>query len=265
MKKIFTLLSVCMLLLMNVQVSAQGVAVENINNALVSANDILSTVKNEKKAVSTLVKQIVVLNNPNVTQFLSVMTPAHNVIVDQPDNINYFMSLAYDASPTFNRLPIQTRLDQIVGIDDDVIFYTQQAVAALQSNNNNAAIQALSSLSGFLNSQQSLINQVITRLNNIKNALPRFYDVCITLTDSYGNPVQGSDLFGYYGQNIGTGEYLYPDNQEGTCFTQLPAGTYIFDSFDGYWSGTGATQVTLSDALVNENGIIEVTLIYWSE
>ncbi len=258
-------MSVCFLSLMNLNTSAQGVAVENINNALVSANDILNTVKNERKAVNTLVKQIVVLNNPNLTQFLSVMTPAHNVIVDQSDNINYYMSLAYAASPTFNQVPVQTRLDQIVGIDDNVVLSTQQVATALQSTNNNAALQALTSLSGYLSNQQSLTNQVITRLNNIKNALPRFYDVCITLTDSYGNPVQGSDLFGYYGQNTGTGEYLYPDNQEGTCFTQLPAGTYVFDSFDGYFSGTGATQVTLSDALVNENGIIEVTLIYWSE
>jgi hypothetical protein len=265
MKTIFTSICLLALSLFATQASAQGAAVQNINDALVSANHIKETIRDEKKAATTLTKQIVIFNNPNLTQFLNVMDPSHNVIIDETDNIYYFMSLAYAVSPTFNQVPVQTRLNDIVSVQDNVMLATQQIEDALLAGNNGAALTAISNLVNALNSQLTLINQVITRLNNIKNALPRTYDVCIITVDAQGNEVAASDLFGFYAINNGTGEALYPTNQEGTCFLELPSGNYTFDSFDGYFSGTGSTTVTLSDGLVNADGTIVVSLVYWSE
>ena len=46
----------------------------------------------------------------------------------------------------------------------------------------------------------------------------------------------------------------------GNCFYNLPAGTYEFFSYpsQGSLCGTGSQIVTLSNSLVNSNGIVEL-------
>ncbi len=91
------------------------------------------------------------------------------------------------------------------------------------------------------------------------------FDVRIKLVDRYGNEVPAATLPGYYAYNLETNTYYYADDRrEVDLFTNLPAGTYRFDAYDGYFDGASSTMVTLSNASVVNDEIV-VTLSYWSE
>jgi hypothetical protein len=107
-----------------------------------------------------------------------------------------------------------------------------------------------------------LANHAITRIQAAIEVI-RPYQVCIRTVDNNGNPVAATDLFGFYVVKADTFEQIDPSNQEGTCWT-LPAGTYEFGSYPGYWSGTSYKTLTLSRSL-EVNGVITVDLVYWSE
>ncbi|SNR15980.1 hypothetical protein [Tenacibaculum jejuense] len=91
------------------------------------------------------------------------------------------------------------------------------------------------------------------------------FDVRIKLEDRYGNEVPAATLPGYYAYNVETNTYYYADDRrEVDLFTNLPAGTYRFDAYDGYFDGASSTIVTLSNNSIVNDEII-VTLSYWSE
>jgi len=94
------------------------------------------------------------------------------------------------------------------------------------------------------------------------------FDVEILLEDRNGNSVAVGTLPGYYAKNVETGEYIYAGENQGqeiNVFEELAAGTYVFGAYDGYFDGASSQTVTLSEALVNQNGVITITLSYWSE
>lgn len=152
----------------------------------------------------------------------------------------------------------------MVILNDNLIFLTNQIVTALNNNSNAIALNYIPQVRAVLTTQSSKSTEIINKINVIKQAV-KTYTVCIQTVDNNGNPVAASDLFGFYGFNTATGGYIEPTNQEGTCFENLVPGTYEFDAYDGYFSGTGSTTVTLSDSLVNAEGVILVNLVYWSE
>ncbi len=92
------------------------------------------------------------------------------------------------------------------------------------------------------------------------------YDVRIELVDeNSGQSVDPTTLPGYAATNLDTNQIYYPSYYDYNEFSNLPAGTYRFDSYSGYFDGSSSEVVTLSSSLEGNDGFIVVTLRYWSE
>ncbi len=92
------------------------------------------------------------------------------------------------------------------------------------------------------------------------------FDVRIKLEDRYGHPVGPNGLQGYFAINQKTGEVFYPTRSyDDNVFENLPRATYSFGAYDGYFDGASSSVVTLNDTLIGDDGLIIVTLRYWSE
>ena len=247
------------------QVSGQSVTEQHLNSGIQSAENIKQGIVIAEKAVNQLVKEIMVIGNPNAALFNNKMYDQIASVQNNSDDILYFMDLAKNASAVpFSTQEIDGLTTDLVSLNDDLMYLTNQIVEALEGNNFNTVLNYIPQVRTVLTSQNDKVIQVIAKIELIKPSVRR-YNVCIQTVDYLGNPVSGSDLHGFYAQNLATGEYIYPTNQDGNCFENLPDGTYLFDSYNGYWSGTSSEQVTLSENLVNSNGIIIVNLVYWSE
>lgn len=246
-------------------VFGQSTAEQNLNSAIQSAEKIQQDIETSKKAINQLVKELTVIGNPNAALFRNKMYDQINSGQNNPDDILYFVDLAKNASTvSFSSQQIDVLTTDIVALNDDVIYLSNQIDDALNNQNYNAALNYVPQLNSVLDAQNDKSAELVTTIELIKTAIRR-YNVCIQTVDYQGNPVSGSDLHGFYAQNLATGAYVYPADQDGNCFENLPNGTYRFDSHDGYWSGTSPTEVTLSEQPVNSNGIIIVNLTYWSE
>lgn len=246
-------------------VFGQSIAEQNLNSAIQSAEKIQQDVETSEKAVNQLVKELTVIGNPNAVLFNNKMYAQINSVQNNSDDVLYFVDLAKNAAAvSFSSQEIDVLTGDLVTLNDDLIYLSNQIDDALNNQNYNAALNYIPQVSAVLNSQNDKSVQLVAKIELIKLAIRR-YNVCIQTVDYQGNPVSGSDLHGFYAQNLATGAYVYPADQDGNCFENLPNGTYRFDSHDGYWSGTSPTEVTLSEQPVNSNGIIIVNLTYWSE
>lgn len=262
MKKIiFSLFFVAATMSAFAQVGAQ----QNLDDAIATANRIPQDVKTAQKAVNQLAKQLAYIGNPDAVLFHDKMYAQVNSIQNNADDTDYFTGLAQAASAiSFSTSEVNALTAQLVTENDDLMVVTEQITTAIDNNDNSTALNLLQNAKDVLNSQKTTAEQIVAKLTAIKQAITT-YKVCLQTVDVNGNPVNGSDLHGFYAQDNATGTYLYPENQDGNCFEALAPGTYTFDSFNGYFSGTSSTTVTLSDALVNANGVIVVNLVYWSE
>ncbi len=243
---------------------AQTPAMDQLASAVTEANSIKLRVTEAKKSVNALTKQLLLPGVPSPAGFETAILNSQNQILDNTDNVSYHLNNALALSGNgFTAVKINQLNTQIVNQIDVVTAIRIQVVNALLANNKTLAQQLLPTLTTNLNKETTLANQLITQLNKAIETI-RPYQVCVRTVNSAGVPVAASDLFGFYCYNTTTNEYFYPSNQEGTCLT-LPAGTYTFDSFDGYFSGTGSTTITLKKSLVQPDGTITVDLVYWSE
>jgi hypothetical protein len=244
-------------------VFGQGTATQYIDNAIQTAENVQQDVQTASNVIDQLVVELTITGNPDAAHFHSQLFFHINNAQNNADDINYFTLLAEEASPVpFSTAGIFGYTEQIVVFNDDVIGLTQQITEAIEDNRDNDAVALIPQLRDALAAQFATAGDILAELEAIRSSTLTF-EVHIQLVDYQGNPVYYSDLRGYYTYSHATGEYLYPERDDNRFF--LPAGTYTFDSFDGYWSGTGSTTVTLSEALVNEDGIIIVELVYWSE
>lgn len=247
------------------QTLAQSSTQQNLNDAIQATGTIQQGISTEEEACNQLIKEITILGNPNVTLFNTQINTAVNQVLDNSDNVNYFVGEAKQASTiAFSSQEIDYLTNDLVALNDDVMYFRSEIESALEAQNNSVALNYIGQLKNVLASQKNDTDVLISKIEAIKMAVKR-YTVCIKLVDNQGNVMTSNDLFGYFAINAATGESFYPTNQEGTCFENLAPGTYRFDSHDGYWSGTSSEIVTLTDALVSSNGTIEVRLVYWSE
>ncbi|WP_310554468.1 hypothetical protein [Flavobacterium sp.] len=247
------------------QIYSQATTQQNLNSAIESAEKIKVDVKTARRAVNQLVKELTILGNPNSNLFNNKMIAQINAVQNNADDVDYLVNEAKNVSALpFSSQEINGLTADLVILNDNLMYLNNQIVTALNNNSNNVALNYVPQVRSVLTSQNNKAIEIINKIDAIKLAV-KTYNVCIQTVDNQGNPVAASDLFGFYGENLTTNEGFYPTNQEGTCFENLLPGTYRFDSFDGYFSGTGSAQVTLSDSLVNADGVIVVNLVYWSE
>lgn len=240
---------------------------QDLDNAIQTAENIPQDVQNASNAIDRLVFELNISGTTDANAFYNDLFVLVNHIQNNADDIDYFMGLAQNASPVaFSTAPVNSLTAQLVVLNDDVITLTTQIKDAVTENRYNNANSMIPALRNTINSQSSVSDNIISEIETIKQTAT-IYTVEIRLVDAQGQVTYTNDLHGYYAYNQATGEYLYPqderDYSSGTFL--LPAGTYTFDSFNGYWSGTNSNTVTLSNALVNEDGVIVVDLVLWSE
>lgn len=263
MKTLTLALATCLL---SLTANAQLTVHQQLDNAIQTAENIQQYAQTARGVSDNLALQIVVLNAPDANQFYNTIIPALNGTLDEADNTLYWANEArIQSGNAFSLDGVTDIAIEVQNQQNDAIYLSAQIKDAVEAGNTTGALNLIASLNVVLNFQQSLAVDLVTVLEEMKAAYIPTYTVCIRIVNHLGVEVPANDLYGYYGYNEVTGEYLYPDNQEGTCFMNLPAGTYTFDAFDGYFSGTTETSVTLSQALVNAQGVIVVDLVYWSE
>lgn len=252
------------------QTSAQSLAEQNLNSAIQSAENVKQEVTTARKAVNQLVKQLTVLNNPNAPLFEAKMNYHVNSVLNNSDDIQYFVGLAQSNSTIpFSSTSTTNDANELVNQNDIILGLTANMTAAINANNTSLAIALIQPIRTALTRQFNKSASIITQIETIKINI-RTFNVCLKLVDGQGN--QAIDG-GFGAQNTVTGEVLYPgdpnaqDYGYGNCFVNLPAGTYNFYSYpsQGSFCGTGNLTVTLSPSLVNANGIVEVTLVTWCE
>jgi hypothetical protein len=249
---------------------AQSVAEQNLNSAIQSAENVKQEVTTARKAVNQLVKQLTVLNNPNVVLFEAKMNYHVNAVLNNSDDIQYFVGLAQSNSTVaFSSTSIVNNANELVNQNDIIMALTAQMTLAINANNTSLALSLVQPIRSALTKQYNKSSAIITEIETIKNTIRR-YNVCLYLVDGQGNTAIDG---GFGAQNTATGEIFYPgdpnaqDYGYGNCFVNLPVGTYQFFSFPSQGSvcGTGSQIVTLSPSMVNSNGIVEITLVTWCE
>lgn len=263
MKKIILLFFV---ILVTRQISlGQNSAVVQLQQLKGQTELIKPEIANARKAANTLIKQLsLTTGQPNVAMFETQAMMALNHMVDGVDNMYYYLNEALLASSNgFNPANLQSSIGSLSGARDLAQDLVAQIVASAGSGNKTLALTQLAAFNSQLTQASRFNSQIASKADAAINVV-RPYQVCIRLVDANGNPTSTSDLFGYYAYSAANNAYYYPDNQEGTCFT-LSKGTYTFDAYDGYWSGTGAKTITLKRSLENADGIIVVDLVLWSE
>ncbi len=249
------------------QTFAQSVAEQNLNSAIQSAENIKQEVVTARKAVNQLVKRLTVLGNPNAALFEAQINAHANAVLDESDNIQYYVGLAQSSSSIpFSVTDITIAANELVNQNDILVGLTVNMTAAINANNTNLALALVQPIRSALNKQFNKAGNIISNIEIIKTNI-RTYTVCIKVVDNQGNATTYNA--GFYATNGTT--VLYPGNPndqdygQGNCFYNLAPGTYTFGSYQDYFCGTGSTTVTLSPSLVNATGVIEVTLVVWCE
>ncbi|MNJ89013.1 hypothetical protein D3C87_65740 [compost metagenome] len=266
MKKLITYAAALMLTGLSTSF-AQNNTQQYLDNAIQTAENIPQDVQNASNAIDRLVYEVNISGTPDAHAFYSSLFVLINHVQNNADDIDYFMGLAENESTIpFSVAPVTALTAQLVVFNDDVIGLTYQIKDAVVENRYNDANSLIPSLRNALAAQSATSGDIITLIEGIKQ-VTTIYTVEIHLVDSEGNPTSTNDLNGYYTYNHATNQYIYPEDERdySSNIFLLPAGTYTFDSFNGHWSGTNSNTVTLSNAFVNEDGVIIVELILWSE
>lgn len=249
------------------QATSQSLAEQNLNSAIQSAANVKQEVVTARKAVNQLVKRLTVLGNPNAALFESQISAHANAVLDESDNIQYYVGLAQsNSSIPFSVTTITAAANELVNQNDILVGLAANMTSAINANNTNLALTLVQPIRTALNKQFNKSTSIINTTETIKTNI-RTYTVCINVVDNQGNPTTYNA--GFYASNGTT--YFYtgnPNDQDygqGNCFYNLAPGTYTFGSFQDYFCGTGSATVTLSPSLVNAAGVIDVTLVVWCE
>lgn len=242
---------------------AQSITQQNLDYAIQSTENVQEEVAIANEAVNQLGKELTILGNPNATVFATKVNYHVNMVQDFVDEINNYIAIASNNSTVpFSTLEITSLANSLLSFNDELLVLINNMSTAINNGNTNTAINLLADFRTTLNAQNNTATNIINQIEVIKQTFNPF-NVCIQAVDNNGHPT--TYTAGFYCHNTTTGEYLYPDNQEGTCFTSLEPGNYTFDSYDDYFCGTSSKNITLSRSLENENGIIVVNLVVWCE
>ena len=154
------------------QVFAQSVAEQNLNSAIQSAENVKQEVTVARKAVNQLVKQLTVLNNPNAPLFESKMNYHVNAVLNNSDDIQYFVGLAQSNSVVpFSSTSITNNANELVNQNDIIMALTAQMTTAINANNTSLAISLVQPIRSALTKQFNKSNSIISEIETIKIAI----------------------------------------------------------------------------------------------
>lgn len=265
MKKITLALSAILMLFVS-YANAQQSVLDNLDETVDAAETIRVESKKVKAALKVLTIDYIINNNsnPNVTTYLQVMDRSMEVVEEYSDEVNSYIGDAAQENNKINPASIQSKASQIEGNEDFVRNKSAELQTAIQQNNRALSYQLIHQIKRSLETQIKLAKEIKQEATDFK-AVATVYNVRIKLVDQSGASVPADTLPGYGAKNLETGVYIYPDYYDYNTFKNLPAGTYRFSAYDGYFDGASDAVVTLDPSLVGADGFIDVTLHYWSE
>jgi len=266
MKKITYVLS-ALLMFFAVNTQAQQSVLDDLDETFDSAEIIRIEAKRVKAALKVLTIDYLVNNNVNadVATYSQIMDGSMEVVEEFSDEVIYYIGQAAQGNSNIDPASIQSKASTIEGNEDFVRNKSAELETAIQQNDRNTARQLIREIRSLLNNQIRLAKEIKTEATALKS-LATVYNVRIELVDERtGASVPATTLPGYAATNQATGENIYPDYYDFNLFYNLPAGTYRFDAYDGYFDGASSATVTLDSSLVGSDGFIVVTLRYWSE
>ena len=266
MKKITSVLSAfLMLFVMNMQ--AQQSVIDDLDETFDSADVIRIEAQRVKAALRVVTIDYLVNNNINadVATYLQLMDVSMDVVEEFSDEVIYYIGQAAQGNSNIDPSSIQSKASTIEGNEDFVRIKSAALQTAIQQNNRNTARQLMRDIRRLLNTQIRLAKEIKTEATALKS-LAITYNVRIVLVDERtGASVPAGTLPGYAATNLDTGAIYYTDYYNFDYFSNLPAGTYRFDAYNGYFDGASSVTITLDPSLVNSNGEVVATLQYWSE
>jgi hypothetical protein len=266
MKKITVVLSAFLLVCVT-NTNAQQSVLDDLDETFDSAEIIRIEAKRVKAALKVLTIDYFVNNNVNadVATYLQIMDVSMEVVEEFSDEVIYYIGQAAQGNSNIDPASIQSKASTIEGNEDFVRNKSAELATAIQQNNRNAARGFMREIRSLLNNQISLAKEIKTEATAFK-AVATVYNVRIELVDEQsGASVPAGTLPGYAATNQATGEIFYTDYYNIDSFSNLPAGTYRFDAYDGYFDGASSAIVTLDPSLIGNDGSVVVTLNYWSE
>lgn len=269
MKKI-TLITSSILLFMSVNLHSQQTAVDALENAKSAAELIRLSAKNAKTTLRTLAIDYFVNNNPNpdVNGFYSSISDKMEIVEENSDEVNYFISVAENANPNIDGSEINDWANEIEGLEDAVLNKSNMIRTQILNGNRSQARQLNQQIRADLNTIISLAKLIKAEVEQLKTT-PQNFNIRIELVDSQsGLPVNANVLPGYAATNLDTGVIYYAGSQQGQEideFLDLPDGNYRFDAYSGYFDGASSAIATLSSLVIGNDGFAVVTLSYWSE
>ena len=266
MKKI-TNVCTALLLFFAVSTQAQQTVLDDLDETFDSAEIIRIEAKRVKAALKVLTIDYLVNNNVNadVATYLQIMDGSMEVVEEFSDEVIYYIGQAAQGNCNIDPASIQSKASTIEGNEDFVRNKSAELETAIQQNDRNTARNLMREIRSLLNNQINLAKEIKTEATAFK-AVATVYNVRIELVDERsGASVPASTLPGYAATNQNTGEIFYTDYYNIDSFSNLPAGTYRFDAYDGYFDGASSAIVTLEPSLIGNDGFVVVTLNYWSE
>lgn len=246
---------------------AQTTFIQDLEEVVNLAQDIRTAAVTNRTALRNLAIQYFQLNNPNpnVAAYLSVMSTQQGIIESNHDDINTYAWSAEGKNPNIDVSNITYWSSQIEAREDYIQIQSQALATAIANNNPQAAQIAAQYVRVYLNEQILFADQIAVEAADLQS-VPMNYNVRIVLVDYNGDPYTNSHgLRGWYAQDQNTNDMIYPDYWDADLFSNIPAGTYIFGAYNGYWDGASPVLLTLSPEMVNGNGEVIVELTYWSE
>ncbi len=237
------------------------------------------------------------LNSRNATRTigLSLKTMAIDYFIEQDPNVDYtlyqaivsdqlpdieasihqiqvYTEDAAEKNPNLDIAPIMESVEILEARSVLVSEESELLIDQIEAEQLQGALTTAQGLRTYLMQMIATANSIIETAQDLKCVpMPgEHFNVRVLLVDATGEVVEGNTgLQGFYAYKAESDQYFYSgegETQEMSLFSALPEATYTFGAFDGYFDGASNTSITLnSETPVNENGEVEVELIYWSE
>ncbi len=268
MKNALHILFILAAMLSGTTLNAQT-AQTHVNNIIDLTDDIDGNASDTYDAAYTLYYEYFTLSSPNLAGFnAQIYNLQTNGVQIHAEDLIYSAQQAAILDPSLDVSAIVAYANQVQSLVDDITDEAQDLQGYIQNENDQAISNSIQTICQASNAQVDLAEQILEEAEDLWAQLNAAYNVRVQLLDNWGNTYDydQTGLQGVYAQNTATGQYIYPMQGDLSGeLTNLPNGTYVIGSYDGYWDGAGTATITLSNEPVGADGYIVVTLSYWSE
>lgn len=262
------------LFLISISSVAQSNFTDDLNEFSQSAIQSRNAAKNIGLSFKTLAISCFIQQNPDADPdpYLSVVADEIPILEEAVENMAFYANEAAAKNANIDPEELLDGAQLIQNRMELIELESENLAQEITSGSPQTALEIAQNLRSYIFQVIGTSRDIALEAQSLKDTpmpLP-LYDVRIVLVDGNGHEITGSTgLQGFYAFDEINEVYYYAgewQTQDLFLFTDLPESTYTFGAFDGYFDGASSTTLTLSPELpVNEDGELEVELVYWSE